>query len=47
MYLLTNDEMFNVVGGAKGAIWTIVAGVVSFVIGVFAGFKQTKACKVR
>ena len=47
MYLLNNDEMLNVVGGAKGAIWTIVAGFVSFIIGVFAGFKQTNACKVR
>ena len=48
MTLLSNEEMFEITGGAaKVGIWTIVGGVVSFVVGIFNGFFQTKACKIR
>lgn len=48
MNLLNNEEMFEVVGGAaKMGVWTIIGGVVSFVVGIFNGFFQTKACRVR
>lgn len=49
MYLLANDEMYEIIGGAakKLGVWTVVGGIVSFVVGIFNGFFQTKSCKLR
>ena len=48
LILLDNEEMYEIVGGAaKSGVWTIIGGVVSFVVGLFNGFFQTKACKIR
>ncbi len=47
MYL-TNEESMLVVGGAfKASVGLFIYGAVVFIFGIFSGFFNTKACKLR
>lgn len=46
MNYLNNEEMYAVDGGAvRFKLWYIVGGVVTFLIGVFGGLTNPRACK--
>ncbi len=47
MYL-SNEDSMQVVGGAvKISCGLIIYGVIAFIVGIFNGFHNTKACKLR
>lgn len=41
---MTNEELLEVSGGAKAALWLIISGLVVFAIGIIDGYRNPKAC---
>lgn len=41
---LTNKEMLEVTGGIKAYVGAIIAGVVTFILGIIDGYSNPKSC---